>query len=339
MKPVKFLAYDRVDRIVKRVYSMDYSQWWVGTGYGPGEGERNSFTNEPTDRHMLMQYIGLCDKQGTEIYSGFLVDAILHGGTVERFVVVYDSIKLRYILMDEYGNLWGFDSAADMMVVGNIYENRDLLISAAWRALTIDDFPEPKIYERDPADMATANPDFIKGNPYGKHFQNIAAKSNIQALADFIFGKESPPAPTITTTGKAKIYPFPVNCLPKPISSEADFRVGDRVVAILDNNHRVYGVITAMIQNDDDVVQHLKAQSDVAHILLDDHSEVRVVVTNLHHLLEAEDYVSVMLGNERKFGTIITFVEDTQIGRVAMVEMGDRIIFVVEQDMRHERKE
>jgi hypothetical protein len=220
MKQLKFLAYDRLEKKVVRVFKLDHSQWWVGTGYLPGEGERNSFKNEPTDRHMLMEYIRIDDKNGKEIYTGFIVDVELHetkpSVMKERFVVGYDETKVRYVLIDEYGTSYGFGNSNVIEVVGDIYTNRDLLTSEAWRALTMEDFPEPKVYEKDENELPTANhPNFSVGFiPLGSLGEAPDSFNFVKELGELLFGSLEVPKQTMTGKPgtipfKTKIYKFP----------------------------------------------------------------------------------------------------------------------------------
>jgi len=80
----------------------------------------------------IMQSTGLKDKNGKLIYEGDIVK-IFHvsstgQGKLENRFVGYDEIRLRYILLENIRcGYIGFETDDIYEIIGNIYENKDLL--------------------------------------------------------------------------------------------------------------------------------------------------------------------------------------------------------------------
>ena len=135
---IKFRAWDKEKQRMLPVTLMNYNEWWVSCEpvledkVNSGEyGERNSFSNEKTDRHILMQYIGITDDNGIEIYDKdiieFYEENMLLKGEVEwlqegcRFVVRVSNEEGQYYL--------GLSGSEKLKcnIIGNTYENKSLL--------------------------------------------------------------------------------------------------------------------------------------------------------------------------------------------------------------------
>ena len=69
--------------------------------------------------YILMQYTGLKDKKGVEIYEGDIID---YDGEIAN--VTYENIMVSFCVG---GNSFDNSETKYMKVIGNIYENQELL--------------------------------------------------------------------------------------------------------------------------------------------------------------------------------------------------------------------
>lgn len=77
----------------------------------------------------LMQYTNLKDKNGKEIYEGDILKVKLDGGEEVNLYVKY--VKGEYRVVNEgrwEDSLYAYMYFGDVEIVGNIYENEDLII-------------------------------------------------------------------------------------------------------------------------------------------------------------------------------------------------------------------
>jgi uncharacterized phage protein (TIGR01671 family) len=92
--------------------------------FGDTDSKEEAWQGYTYNQFELMQFTGLLDKQGKEIYEGDIVKTINeHIGIIEFFYGVYrtneDDGKIRVL---------GIDIAqSNIEVIGNIYENPELL--------------------------------------------------------------------------------------------------------------------------------------------------------------------------------------------------------------------
>lgn len=90
-------------------------------------GYYEHFTNKTQDDYVVQQYTGLQDSKGNDIYEGDIVKATSDQYDNENFVgkVIFDEgCFLTWINKNDIREVWSGD---DIEVIGNIFENKELL--------------------------------------------------------------------------------------------------------------------------------------------------------------------------------------------------------------------
>lgn len=148
MREIKFRAWFKA--APKAEYAMQY--WKLGTGL-----DRSVFFDAAIENGAIMQFTGLKDKNGKEIYEGDIMRYELWHGGVEAMMMedhakmqgkTLDWFKNVVILwhekascwiyrdtndildMDYQGNTWSSSFAPEWEIIGNIYQNPELLQDA-----------------------------------------------------------------------------------------------------------------------------------------------------------------------------------------------------------------
>lgn len=142
MRGIKFRAFDRIcnqmiysdnrDKSSREVeYSFEISEKGVSCWWQADCDDSFGYPTESSDTlDNIMQYTGLKDKDGVEIYEGDIVRTI-YDGNENIYQVVYDLSELDFKATngkEQYGNNFEYMTRCDeIKVIGNIYENPTLL--------------------------------------------------------------------------------------------------------------------------------------------------------------------------------------------------------------------
>lgn len=121
MREIKFRAWDKEKKKMEFVGAIDWTENEKIITCNTSTTKHYSFQEgEQEDDFVLMQYTGLKDKNGKEIYEGDIVKMLVDSLNGEENV----EVKWRKEGFWQYFN--GFDNCE---VVGNIYSNPELLKS------------------------------------------------------------------------------------------------------------------------------------------------------------------------------------------------------------------
>lgn len=112
----KFRAWDKFDKVMRDVTLLDYNQNFVGYSY--------PVFMKSTMHMELMQSTGLKDKNGKEIFEGDVVS--IDTDEFDLLFVKYES-GIYWLMDDEECVEHLSDYYKYVSIVGNIYENKDIL--------------------------------------------------------------------------------------------------------------------------------------------------------------------------------------------------------------------
>jgi uncharacterized phage protein (TIGR01671 family) len=137
MREYKFRVWDKRNKRMEEIdganlYLADGKIYEVSAG---SFGMECTFEKEDvTERYIPLEYTGLKDKSGEEIYEGDVlrITGRYFKKTIqENMAVEYDESRALFGVLDALHtvSLNNFDCEDDVEVIGNIYENADLLSS------------------------------------------------------------------------------------------------------------------------------------------------------------------------------------------------------------------
>lgn len=123
MREYKFRLWDKEKEIMLDVEKIDFDDCYYGGEMYVNTTNGSDYWNN--ELYSLMQYTGLHDKNGKEIYEGdivksFFVDTDEAGNEIYKYYIMevkYDEILCSY----------NIDKFMNLEVIGNIYDNKELL--------------------------------------------------------------------------------------------------------------------------------------------------------------------------------------------------------------------
>ncbi len=126
MRTIKFRAWTGS----KMVYNTELFDYYAEWGSGSLQA-REMFPDAGINEYQtypLMQYTGLTDKNGKEIYEGDVLTAKYAGSSQPAYKnqVVWDGAEYGFSFANAFANapLWTWE---DIEVIGNVFENPELL--------------------------------------------------------------------------------------------------------------------------------------------------------------------------------------------------------------------
>ena len=122
MREIKFKAWVKELNEIREVEYINFLKKMISY---PNKFCKEYYLNADFDEIELMQYTGLKDKYGDEIYEGDIVT--LHNS---RYKVIFNMEQARFVLRDDKFELeipFINNNNKRMKIIGNIYENTELL--------------------------------------------------------------------------------------------------------------------------------------------------------------------------------------------------------------------
>lgn len=127
MQEIKFRAWDKDKREMRDVTGINWYDEYIWVDETPMSGDKLPIESTP-----LMQYTGLKDKNGKEIYEGDVVRLDEYEDGMGEWQVVFDEASF---FLEQLGAgdevrceiLGTCDSTKDVEIIGNIYDNPDLI--------------------------------------------------------------------------------------------------------------------------------------------------------------------------------------------------------------------
>lgn len=122
MRTVKFRVYDKEN---KEMLDVENLHWDDCTG--EFSIQTTMYTDYFTPEEMiLMQFTGLHDKNGKEIYEGDILPFVMIDGKQENYYIIFRDGEFDAINKEDTNFIWR-SAWKESVVIGNIYDNPELL--------------------------------------------------------------------------------------------------------------------------------------------------------------------------------------------------------------------
>ena len=117
MREIKFRAWDVLNNKMLNWGDIFHLPAWE---IFPGTPEQRPFN--------IMQYTGLQDRNGREIYEGDIIEFLENeSGETWTAKIVFENLAFKALDVEDGGYEYDFDDLTEIEVIGNIYENPEIL--------------------------------------------------------------------------------------------------------------------------------------------------------------------------------------------------------------------
>ena len=129
MREIKFRAWDKYFKKIVEVRSISFKLKTIKV-IPVKSIDKLDIYETTLDDIEVMQYTGLKDIYGVEIYEGDIIKETLPDEEAYTFIVEWNKISAGFVLreietIDYYGRFNNECDSSDFIIIGNIYENKE----------------------------------------------------------------------------------------------------------------------------------------------------------------------------------------------------------------------